>query len=170
MKQYKDTDYYITENGEVYSKKWSTINPNCELRKMKPHIGSNGYYQIGICENAFRKIKSVHRLVAECYLPNPDNLPLVEHKDDIKTNNHVSNLMWSTHSNNNGNAIKNGLKNMPKGEKNSNSKLTEEQIKWIRDNYIQYDKEFGGKSLSIKFGISQSQIHRIINNKLWNHI
>jgi hypothetical protein len=168
MKQYKDTDYYITENGEVYSKKYHpSHNPNCELRKMKPWLNGNGkkrYLHVEINDKAIK----VHRLVAEVYLPNPDNLPIVEHRDDIKTNNHVSNLMWSTHKQNIKTAIKNGL--IPKGEECTNSKLTEEQVKWIRENHVPRNRQFSIRALARKFGIGNTVIHNIIHNKKWKHI
>ena len=170
MKKFRDTDYYITEDGEVYSKKWSTRNRNDALIKMKPHIDANGYYRIGICIDEKQKYFKVHRLVAEVYIPNPDNLPIVEHRDDIKTNNHVSNLMWSTVADNNRNAIKNGLKNIPNGEKHHKSKLTEEQVKWIRQNYISRHPEFGCAALGRKFNVSSSLIGYIIHNKTWKHL
>jgi len=173
MKQFRDSDYFVTEEGDVYSKKYHfTKNPNCELRKRKIKVNKNGYCEVGLTIDGKRIFYKVHRLVAECYLSNPKNLPIVEHRDDIKTNNHVSNLMWSTHSNNNKNAYKSGLRKPVeiKGEQNGNSKLTEEQIKWIRDNYIPRHKEFGGISLTKKFGVKKAQISRIVKNETWKHI
>jgi len=171
MKQFRDSDYYVTEEGDVYSKKYNPrYNKNCELRKMKLRINKEGYHQINLIINGKPKCFRVHRLIAEVYIPNPDNLPLVEHKDDIKTNNHVSNLMWSTHNKNMKTAIMNNRIKSPKGEKHGYSKLTNEQVKWIRDNYIFRHPEFGGVALTKKFGVKNAQISRIVNNKLWKHL
>jgi hypothetical protein len=166
MKQFRDTEYYVTEDGKIYSNKFN------KWREMKPSSDKDGYLQLNLYTNNKLKTYKIHRLVAECYLSNSDNLPLVEHKDDIKTNNHVSNLMWSNHSNNTKNAYKTGLKKPVelKGEKHPSSKLTEEQVKWIRENYIPQHSQFGGKALSKKFGVGNHQISRIINNKIWTHI
>ena len=61
---------------------------------LQPLIDSKGYYYIGLCKNNKRINYKIHRLVAEAFLPNPNNLPEVNHKDECKTNNVVSNLEW----------------------------------------------------------------------------
>lgn len=63
-------------------------------RILKFHTNRQGYLQVGLCKNNKLKIFLVHRLVAEAFLPNPDNLPEVNHKDENKTNNSVDNLEW----------------------------------------------------------------------------
>ena len=88
------TDYLITEEGDVYSRKFR------KLKKMKQSRDSNGYKTINLWNNGKGKTYNVHRLVAETYILNPDNLPEVNHKDEDKTNNNVANLEWSTHADN----------------------------------------------------------------------
>ena len=84
------TDYLITEEGDVYSRKFR------KLRKMKQCRDNDGYKIINLCNNGKKKIHKVHRLVAETYIPNTDNLPEVNHIDEVKSNNNVANLEWST--------------------------------------------------------------------------
>ena len=160
MKQFRDTDYYVTENGEVIGKRFN--------KPMKPSINTNGYLKIDLRINNKKQTFSIHRLVAECYLDNPDNIPMVEHIDDNKLNNHVSNLEWVTDRENKDRAIQNGL--YLNGVKNHKTKLTEEQVKWIRDNYIPNHPEFGCRPLSKKFNLVPSSINKIINNKTWKHL
>lgn len=60
-----------------------------------------GYYQIGLRKNGIRKWYQVHRLVAETFIPNPNNLPQVNHKNENKLDNEISNLEWCSVSYNN---------------------------------------------------------------------
>jgi hypothetical protein len=59
---------------------------------MRTPIGSSGYPLVELAGKTY----SVHRLVAQAFIPNPDNLPQVNHKDEIKTNNTDTNLEWCT--------------------------------------------------------------------------
>lgn len=76
--------YFVTEDGKVFSNKWG------RLKELKRTPNCKGYETVYIK----RKPRKVHRLVAETYIPNPDNLPMINHKDEDKTNNHISNLEW----------------------------------------------------------------------------
>ena len=80
-------DYEIDENGNVYSLKTN--------KKMKQYL-QKGYYGIYLYKNKKRHFKLVHRLVAETYIPNPNNLPQINHKDENSKNNNVNNLEWCT--------------------------------------------------------------------------
>ena len=60
-------------------------------RILKVGVASNGYCMVVLTKG---HAKTVHRLVAKAFIPNPDNLPMINHKDEDKTNNHVDNLEW----------------------------------------------------------------------------
>jgi len=82
---------------------------------LKPDVQKLGYYQVTLFDEDGKKFrKKVHRLVAECFIPNPDKLPFINHKDGDKTNNSVENLEWCTSYWNNLHARTTGLNNISK--------------------------------------------------------
>lgn len=89
MKDIKNYEgiYAITEDGQVWSYKNNKF--------LKPGK-TKGYCHVVLSDNKRKKIVNVHRLVAEAYLDNPDNLPCINHKDENKANNSVSNLEYCT--------------------------------------------------------------------------
>ena len=84
--------YAVTSCGKVYSYK--------NKKFLKPRKGSNGYFQVNLCKDGKMKQYLIHRLVAEAYIPNPDNLPQVDHIDGNKTHNYLNNLQWITNRDN----------------------------------------------------------------------
>lgn len=88
--------YEISNFGMVKSYKYDKINGKI----MKPYRTTKGYLQIDLQLDGRKRQNrvhlAVHRLVAQAFIPNPDNLPEVNHKDEDKTNNHVDNLEWCT--------------------------------------------------------------------------
>ena len=94
--------YFITDSGEVWS------NARGPLKKLKDCDAGNGYRVVSLCKDNMQKNYAIHRLVAEYYIPNPDNLPQVCHKDDNPANNQVSNLFWGTQKMNMEDKIKKG--------------------------------------------------------------
>lgn len=67
-----------------------------EAFKLKPRLSGNGYYRIGLYKDGIKYERRLNRLVAMVYIPNPDNLPLVCHKDNNPLNNKVNNLYWGS--------------------------------------------------------------------------
>lgn len=92
--------YFITEDG-IYS------NWRGGLKKLKPRLDSKGYYYVGLYPGP--KNKRIHRLLAEVFIPNPENKRTVNHKNGIKTDNRISNLEWATYQENLQHAFKTGL-------------------------------------------------------------
>ena len=103
--------YYITKEGKVYISNYRNTGVD---KEMKPRIIS-GYYALGLeipksnNKNRLQKIYKIHRLLAEYFIPNPDNKPCVNHKDGNKLNNNLSNLEWATISENTKHAYANKL-------------------------------------------------------------
>ena len=67
-----------------------------EEKLLTPHDCGRGYCQVKFCVNGIRSQPSLHRLIAMTFIPNPSNLPQVNHKDGNKLNNNVENLEWCT--------------------------------------------------------------------------
>ena len=99
--------YSIDECGKV--KRNSSTNKdslgrviNYKERELKIQLDKDGYQVVTLVYGLEKpKVCKVHRLVAETFIPNPDNLPCVNHKDEDKTNNSVDNLEWCTYQYNN---------------------------------------------------------------------
>lgn len=85
--------YQVSNYGRVKSLNYRRTGKE---QLMKPILNTNGYFCVWLY-NKQNKIYSIHRLVAEAFIPNPDNLPCVNHKDEDKTNNHVDNLEFCTY-------------------------------------------------------------------------
>jgi hypothetical protein len=120
-------NYEVSNLGRVrhINKRW---------RDLKPTINSHGYPRVLLYLNGNCKTVKVHKLVALVFIPNDDNLPVINHIDGNKVNNEVTNLEWVTYSENNLHAYKTGLK--PK-------KLSDEDREYIKTNFKPYSKEFG---------------------------
>jgi len=69
-------------------------------RVMKPQNNGTGYHQVMICIDGVQKHMYVHRLVAATFIPNPNNLPAIDHIDNNPKNNNVDNLRWITNADN----------------------------------------------------------------------
>lgn len=93
--------YEISNHGRIKGVDRYVKGRYGNLRFQKGHIrkatyNNRGYQAIPLCKDGKYKTFLVHRLVAETFIPNPDNLPEVNHKDENKENNYVDNLEWCT--------------------------------------------------------------------------
>jgi len=159
-------DYFLISNyGKVFSIRTERI--------LKTFIHKQGYEvfstRIGGRKGKVKLFK-VHRLVTEAFIKNPENKPQVNHIDGDKQNNCVANLEWVTAKENTQHALKIGLSVPCKGEQHGLSKLKEEDIRFIRNNYIAYDKKLGTNGLAKYFNVHHSIISDVVNRKTWKHI
>lgn len=126
--------YPISKRGRIYSR-WDVngkgiLNKRYHLKQ--PHLNKKGRYIIGLSQPGLGTTKwLVHRLVALVYLPNPEGLPYVCHKDNVPTNNSVNNLYWGTQKDNMSQASKEGRMIQAKGKDSVHYKGTEIQRSYI---------------------------------------
>ena len=180
-KRWKDVvsyeEYFMVSNhGDIWSKRTNKL--------LKQTLNKNGYPCVA-SKIGGRKGKAiclkVHRVVAEVFLESPDKeltdwaedsyygVVQINHIDGNKENNHISNLEWCSGKENIQHALDNNLLPVRKGEE-CNNKLTEEDVIYIRKNYINRDKNFGCRALGRKFNVAHTIISRIVNNIYWKHI
>lgn len=142
-------DRFLVSN---YGNVWS-------IRKGKPAKLSNhnlGYLQMGYNEGLKTKVFKVHRLIAQTFIPNPDNLPDVNHKDLDKKNNRVENLEWMSRKDNMRHARTNDA---------WKTKLNANQVKKIRQALKRGQTQV---SIAAKFGVSQTHISCIKRGLVWD--
>ena len=152
------------ENGVVYENKYLVFSNgdifNFDGKKMSPHIDRCGYLH-GVING---KNRSYHRIIAECFVPNPYNKPDVNHINGIKTDNRAENLEWCTRSENVIHAYKTGLEHRVIGTNNHNSKLNEKLIRYIRQS------EISNYKLAKELGVDPSTIKNVKDKKTWRDV
>lgn len=151
--------YKVSDKGDVISYKRYK-----EGKPMSPKKDKEGYLEVGLRDKDYkRKFFRVHRLVAKAFISNPDNLPEINHKDRVTSNNEVTNLEWCDKSYNN----KHRLVDF-KGEKQSQSKLTNEEVLIIYE--LAWEGNLTQKEIAKLFKVSRGAISGIKYGATWSHI
>lgn len=149
------TEYMISNDGKLSSLRM------CRL--MSPAPGSDGYIATVISHNGIRYNVSIHRLVAETFIPNPNNLPQVNHKNGNKNINCDWNLEWVSQHDNIIHAIETGLRDNYLPEKRYSKKDIHKVCKLLEEG-------LSVKHVSDKTGVSKRVIRSIKRGKAWKHI
>ena len=163
--------YQISNLGNVKSLDRVTTRKNGRkltikgqlLRQQKNH---RGYLRVKLKLNGKERAFSAHRLVAQAFLPNLENKPQVNHLNGIKYDNNVCNLEWCTQAENIEHAFANGL--MAVGERHGNSRLTLEQVIFIKQ--LLELRENSITDIAKRFMVGVSTIHDIKSGRQWKHI
>jgi len=121
-------------------------------RILKPCVNHNGYYSYVFCQNGIKKGFRIHRLVAIYHVPNPNNLPYVNHIDGDKLNNNANNLEWCTAKYNDTHARENNLKKQNKPILATNIETNEKNVFYSI-----------GEASGI-IGVNKGNIYRVLNH------
>lgn len=135
-------------------------------RVLKFGVGKTGYLSVSLRDGSSSKGCYVHRLVAQAFIPNPENKPTVNHKNGIKSDNAAHNLEWSTFSENTQHGYKTGLLKCKKGEYATNVKLTASQAVEIKYGH----KGLLQREIAEIYGINKRTVGAIRQEKIWKHI
>lgn len=147
-----NANYEVSDKGNIKSVNYRGTGKSA-IRKQS--ISKNGYMRVILSDNGKNKTYFVHRLVAAAFIPNPDNLPQVNHKDENKSNNHVNNLEWCDNTYNHNFGTRNYRAN-----KHKNKRIAQFDI--LGNKIAEYDSI---KIAASKMGINVSQLSRHLNNK-----
>ena len=188
--------YRVTPEGRVFSqtkRKIPLVGKGMEFtgefkfilepeRELTYTLNNRGYFSVGIRRKTFM----VHRLVALAFIPNPEQKPYVNHIDGNKLNNHVSNLEWCTVKENNLHARQTGLHKQAVGHKikyqsdltkqkalanlKDKSKLTPDQVRYVRQVFIPRSKEFSATALAQQFGTSVVAMCKIVKGQVYKDV
>jgi hypothetical protein len=132
-------DYMINKEGDVYG----CVKKKC----LKPRLDKDGYYTVGLRKGREQKHLKIHRLIAIHFIPNPENLPIIDHIDICKTNNNIENLRWVSHLTNENNKIK--QKNNTSGFKNIHNDNKNWRI-CIIYNFVVYRKSYNKNKYTLE--------------------
>lgn len=128
----------------------------------------SGYYFANLFKNCYGKKKGVHNLVANAFIENLYNKPIVNHINGIKKDNRVENLEWSNNSENMKHAYKMGLSKPQRGMNHGRRKINEMTVLEIRKKY--YSNQLNQHQLAKIYNLNQSHISDIVNRMTWKHI
>ena len=142
--------YEVSNYGRVRSFKWSSNG-----KILSPGKDGSGYCFVNLCKDGKAKLRTIHRLVAEAFIPNPNNFPQVNHMDECKKNNYFENLEWCSSAYNNSY----GTRTRRMAEKNSKPVVQLDK----KGNFI---SEFESlREASRRTGIDDASICRCCNHK-----
>ena len=149
--------YFISETGEVTNSRTKRI--------LKYDINSAGYRRVTLSQDGEVTRLFVHRLVALHYLPNPGDLPWINHKDSDKLNNNSANLEWCTPSHNRLHAFKSGTSLV--GEGHCNSKWTEVTVRAV---CTLIDGGMSRGDIIAATGVNRYLVDDLRRGKAWTHV
>ncbi len=155
----ENTGYQISYSGLIINKCGKILTP---------YQMDNGYFTIKISHKGLRYSFLIHRLVALNFIPNPNCLPEVNHKDGNKSNNTASNLEWVSKAENMKHASLNGLLHPRTGSSSPFAKHEEDQIKKACE--MLQNKNFSIQEVANLTGVSYKTLDGILHSGKWKHV
>lgn len=161
--------YEISSYGNVRSlDRFINVRGHIHKRKSRPmKVCCGRYKMIRLSKDSKVYTVNIHRLIADAFIPNPQNKPQVNHINGVKTDNRIENLEWVTCSANIQHAYDNGLKKAVNGSRHYLSKLTDEIVSDIKRR-IRNKEQI--QSISNHYGVHQSSISKIKSGVTWKHV
>jgi len=152
----------------IYTKNNRQLKVNAKIISQTKNK-QNGYLDISIWKENKAKRLTLHRLVADAFIPNPLNLPQVNHINSNRIDNSVPNLEWCTNSWNLEHSYRFGNRISVKGEKHFKQIIIENQVLAIRRLH-RMNPKFSRKAIAEKLNVNPMTISCIIYNKTWKHL
>jgi hypothetical protein len=135
----------------------------CQGKALKPNVTHGGYSYVMLYRSHKGFCKTVHRLVAKAFIPNPENLNEVDHISGVKSDNSAENLQWVSMAENRKRAWDSGLYSCKSGVRHTSAKLSESDVISIRS----LSATKSTKELALQFGVSGCTIQSVKTNKRW---
>ena len=175
MEEWKDIDgfdgfYQVSNTGKIRSKGASNGMKDGRWHLRSLSLNHDGYFKVRLAKGGKDITQRVHTLVAQAFIPNPNNYETVNHIDGNKTNNNVENLEWADRHQQLYHAYKMNLKKPMQGKLNANAKLSDDDVRYIREHYKRRSTEFGTVALGRMFGVSNRVIGLVVAGKSYKNV
>lgn len=149
--------YFVTDCGRVFSEKSN--------RWLARTVSKDGYSRVCMQVDGKTVNRQIHRLVAEAFIPDDGEKEHAAHIDGVKSNNHASNLRWSTRAENEADKATHGTKVLGMSQKSA--RLCDKDIPEIRKRIASGETN---RAIASDYGVSDVAISKIRRGKTWTHI
>ncbi|QBQ74604.1 HNH endonuclease [Burkholderia phage BcepSauron] len=168
-------DYMVSTHGRVkslaravtFERAGRSVTRTAPEKILKQQDHTQVYKSVSLYRGGHQHLMLVHRLVADGFVKNPQNLPVAMHGDDNKHNNHYKNLTWGTHKKNVQDAHASGLANTARGSQAAKAVVNEAQVLEI---VRLLNSGVTQKEAASMYGLSRSSVSHIKLGLSWSHI